>query len=867
MSKPHDIRPPQWPLKLMRFFIRKEYIEEIEGDMEEIFYDNLQTSTVGKAQRIYTWEMIKLLRPGIVKRLRALEMINPYPMYKNYFKTSIRSLMKNPLTSFINVFGLAVAIGICLVVYTFMAYDRSIDQFHTNKHTVYLSTFFADRDGTQQQYGLTPRPVAESLKEDFPSISKLCRVEDGRVVIKYGEHVFHEQVRYADEEFLQMFTFPLKWGAPSSLGDLNSIILSNEMSKKYFGDENPVGRDVVLIFGEDIKKTFTVTGVAEEFPKTYNISFNFLINFDNIRISDPAYDMQDWGTFLAATLVQVDDPEDVKRIEHGMEKYKASQNAAQPDWAIQSFQLESIATLHSRVANIKNAIAYDDNVEGRIGMPVIAIFMILLACFNYINMAIVSAAKRLKEIGVRKVIGANRGKVIVQFLSENVVVTFFALILGCMFGAFIFMPWFVSFTGWPLEVHLFDANLWIFLVALLFVTGIISGFYPALYISKFEAVKIFKGSLTFGRKNPLTKVFLAVQLILACITITTGVVFTQNNSYQNNRSWGYNQKETLFVPVPDRPAFDKLHASLQQQPDVLSISGSVHHLGKAHATSIIHLPPSKQYEVDQFGVDANYFNTMGLELLQGRGFREHSATDKQAAVVNELFVRNLNLTNAIGQQFELDSIKYDIVGVVKDFHDQNLFIEAHPTVFTLADEIDFRFISLRVKDGSQANAHKIIQAQWASLYPEIPFQGGYQEGVWVDYFFYVDRSQIFNNVLATIAVLLASLGLYGLVTLNVSGRVREFSIRKTLGAQFNNIAGIIIKQYVPLTTAAIVIGAPLSYIFAKAYLDMLFAYPMPMSYSGIVIAVIILTIVLLLVMSTQVFKVAKTNPVNGLKVE
>jgi putative ABC transport system permease protein len=867
MSMPRDIKPPVWPLRLLRFFVKKEYIEEIEGDMEEIFYDNVNEFSLSKARRRYTWDMIRLLRPGIVKRLKAFEMINPYPMYKNYFKTSIRSLMKNPMTSFINIFGLAVAIGICLVVYTFMEYDQSIDQFHANKHKVYLTTFFADRDGTDQQYGLTPRPVSEMLKEDFPSISKLCRVEDGNVVIKYGEHVFHEKVRYADEEFLQMFTFPLKWGSPSSLSDLNNIILSNEMSKKYFGDENPVGRDVLVIFGEDRKKTFTVAGVAEEFPKTYNISFNFLINFDNIRISDPKYDMQDWSTFLAATLVEVEDPAEVKRIELGMEKYKASQNAAQPDWAIQSFALESIATLHSKVANIKNAIAYDDNVEGRIGMPIIAIFMILLACFNYINMAIVSAAKRLKEIGVRKVIGANRARVIVQFLSENVVVTFFALILGCLFGAFIFLPWFVSFSGWPLEIQLLDANLWIFLAALLFVTGIISGFYPALYISKFDAVKIFKGSLTFGRKNPLTKVFLGVQLILACITITTGVIFTQNNSYQNSRSWGYNQKETLFVPVPDRSAFDKLNAALQQQPNVLSISGSSHHIGKEHATAILRLPPSKQYEVDQFGVDANYFNTMGIELLQGRGFRERSATDRHAAVVNELLVKNLNFENPIGRQVEIDSIKYEIVGVVKDFHDQNLFVEVHPTIFTLAADDNFKYISLRVKNGSQAEAHKAIQSQWASLYPEIPFQGGYQEGVWANYFFYVDRSQIFNNVIATIAVLLASLGLYGLVTLNVSGRVREFSIRKTLGAELRNIAGIIVKQYVPLTTIAIVIGAPLSYVFAEAYLNMLFAYPMPMTVSGIVIAVVILIIVLLSVVSTQVFRVAKANPVTGLKIE
>lgn len=787
-------------------------------------------------------------------------------MFKNYFKVSFRSLKKSPLTSFINVFGLSVAIGITLVVYAFLEYDYSIDQFHKNKNEVYLTTFFADRDGATQQYGLTPRPMADMLKEDFSQIRKVCRIEDHNVVLKQQDNVFYEQVRFADPEFLEMFTFPLKWGTAGSLSDLNSIILSEEMSLKYFGEDNPIGKDVLIILNRDTKKVFTVSGVAEEFPKARDLDFNFLINFENVLLYS-TYNPADWSEFLSATFIQVDNSAHIKTIEQGAEKYKAVQNQADPDWIISSFAFEPVATLHERSANIKDAIVKDFNTEGRIGMPIIAIFMIMLACFNYINIAIVSAAKRLKEIGVRKVIGANKLKVIIQFLTENVVITLFALAIGLILGIFIFIPWFAQFSGWPLEIKLLNTNLWIFLGALLLFTGIASGIYPAFYISRFDAVKIFKGSQEFGRKNPLTKLFLGIQLILACITITAGVVFTQNNKFQNSRSWGYDQKSTLYASVPDQPAYDKLRTAMASNPNVVSMSGSADHLGKIFSTTVVHLSPERHYEVNQLSVDPTYFKTMGLQMKEGREFKEHSENDKRTILVNEMFVENLSLANPVGMQVEIDSMKYEVIGVVKEFHTRNFFHEVQPTIFKVAEETDFRFLSLRVKEGAEKETRLALEEAWLAIYPEIPFRGEHQEDVWANYFHSVNRSERFNKVIATIAVLLASLGLYGLVTLNVSGRTKEFSIRKTLGAGAKNIASVILKQYVVLTIVALIIGAPLSYLFTKAYLDMLFAYPMPMGYTGVIISLVILILVLLAVVSTQIRKVLKSNPVAGLKIE
>lgn len=857
--------PPRWPLKLLRLFIKGKYLEEIEGDMEEIFRENAEKRSISYAKRAYVIDTLKLLRPILIKGLKLRS--GSADMFANYFKISYRSLFKNPLTSFINVFGLSVALGICLVVYAYMEYDYNIDQFHENKHKVYLATFFSDRDGDVHQYGLAPRPLGEMLRDDFAQVKKVCRVEDRNVVVKYNDNVFRERVRYTDPEFLEMLTFPLTSGSARSLGDLNSIILSHDMAVKYFGDEEAIGKELTVIFSENVKKTFRVAGVAKEFPKSHDIDFDFLLNFENIKIADQAYDLSDWASFSNAALVQIDDPSLVPVIEKGMDKYLSLQNQAQPDWTVSSFALEPLSTLHERSANIRNAIVSDGNVEGRIGMPIIAIFMIVLACFNYINIAIVSAAKRLKEIGIRKVIGANRIKVAVQFITENVVITSFALTIGLALAMFVFVPWFVSFSGWPLELKLVNQNLWIFIIGLLMFTGIASGIYPAIYISRFDAVKIFKGSLRFGRKNPLTKVFLALQLIVACVTITAGVVFTQNNSFQYSRSWGYNQNSVLYSAVPDHAAFERLKASMIQDPNIISISGSADHLGKSMSTAILRKPSGEQYEVSRLSVDANYINTMEMELIAGRSFNENSENDYHSIIVNELFLKNVGIENPIGLSFGIDSMKYEVIGVLKDFHAKNFFNKVTPTILTLAREDNFRFISFRVKPGTELQESSVLQENWAKLYPEIPFLGGHQEDVWSSYFHSVDRSERFNNVIATIAVLLASLGLYGLVTLNVSGRVREFSIRKALGAGIGNITSVIVHQYILLTVIALVIGAPVSYIFTRAYLDMLFAYPMPMGYSGVIIALVILVCVMLAVIFSQVIKLIKLNAVEGLKAE
>jgi putative ABC transport system permease protein len=869
MNNPNLVSPPKWPLRFLRFFVKKEYLEEIEGDMEEMFQDYVEQFSRRKANRMYTWEILKLFRPILMKNLAFLSNLSYPGMFKNYFKVSLRGLLKNPTNSFINIFGLAAAIGICVFAYAFARWTYSTDQFHELKNEVFLVTFFADREGTPQQYGTTPRPLGEMLKSDLAHVKKVCRVEDRNVVVKYEDNVFHERIRYTDPEFLEMFTFPLKWGTSSSLRDINSIILSEQMSIKYFGDQNPVGLSILVKFDEQRSKAFKITGVAKGFPEALTIRFDFLINFDNVRTSQADYDLHDWNAFVNATFIQIDDPANIGTVAAGMAKYQKLQHAAvKEEWAISSFVFEPLVTLHQRSEDIRDDISRSSQgnyatINYLIG---ITLLLLALASFNYINIAIATAAKRLKEIGVRKSIGATRGIVIFQFLSENVLITFFAMIIGVIMALTIFIPGFESLWDFNMGFQLSDPKLWIYLVVVLLFTSVASGIYPSIYISRFQVVGILKGSVRFGQKNPITKIFLCMQMTLGCVFMVVTVMFIQNTKYLAKRSWGYNPHDAMYAQLPDRASFEKLSAVMEKIPDVLKISGSAHHLGKKNLSTVVNVG-DREFEVDELAVDPNYFETMQLQLLEGRTFEDHEGIDRQSVVINELMTKNMGWSQPLGQAFRIDSTQFEVIGVVKDFHSYSFVKPIRSTIFKVAVKDDYRFLSLRAREGSQLKTYKQLQAGWAELFPETPFYGGYQEDVWGGYFETIEIYGLVWLTFAFIAITLASLGLYGLLTLNVAGRIKEFSIRKVLGAGVKNLIANISNQFVILFGIALAIAAPLGYTLATLMLDSSFSYHMPFGLSGVVIGVVILILLFLLTLSTQVTKVMKFNPVDGLKVE
>lgn len=859
-----QVNIPKLAHAFFKWYCKRDRYEELHGDLEEFFYERAKEMGLVKARFYYLRDVIRCCQPYAWKKPRVYSNSN-IVMFKNYFKTSLRSMVRNPLSSFINVFGLAVAIGVCIVVYSMVQFSYSTDQFHEHKNEVFLTTFDADRDGISTRYGFTPTPLGELLAQDFAQITKMARVKDEAVVVRQGENVFHETIRFTDPAFLEMLTFPLKWGDKASLNDPNSIILSSALAIKYFGDDEPLGKEILVKFSEERKKIFKVSGVAEVFPDAHAISFDFLVNFENLWQASAGFSTTNWADFVQATLIQVDEPSAITAIQAGMDKYRALQNEVDNEWKISGFGFEPIASLHKNSSTISGDISSDQADEMLIGLPIMGIFMLALACFNYMNMAIGSATKRLKEIGVRKVIGASRNKVIFQFLAENIFVTFFALLLGLFLTSTLFLPWFSEIANAPLSLSLLNSNLWSFLIGILLLTGLVSGFYPALYISGFQVVKIFKGTVKFGKKNPIMKTFLGVQMILAFVFITMAVMFKQNSDFQAKRPWGYNQNGVLYVGVPDQSAYDQLLAAMEQNPNVQSVSGSGDHLGKSISSAVASLT-DRSYDIQRMLVDANYFETLGIPMASGAVFNDQPMATKQV-VVNELFVKSTLLNEAIGHLFKIDSTQYQIIGVVKDFHAFNFYHQVRPMVFQAATKADYRFMSMRVNPGTELAVYEDLRENWMALFPETPFQGGEQIDLWAR--FYADLAQMkrFTRTVAFIAIILAALGLYGLVSLNVSGRIKEFSIRKILGAGLLNISRSIGRQYLLLMVVALLLGAPLAYIMNIGLVKMMFAYPLPHGHWSVGLAFVMLVLVMLMVIATQIRKVSRSNPARGLRAE
>ena len=808
--------PPIWIMRFFKWFCHRDLHVYIEGDLVELY----QESRVRSGQR---WasikcfiEVVKLLRPGIIRPVEGYKNSNNTAMFKNYFKTSMRSLGKNPLNSFINIFGLAAAVGICIFTYSFSKWTYDRDQFHENKDEVFLSTFTHERNGEILKNGRAPRPLVQKLKDDFATVVNYCRIEDRIIAIKSEDNVFHERVRLVDPGFLEMFTFPLSAGTIRSLKDKSSIIFSKNSAEKYFGEDDPIGQEVTLIYGNDYKRSFKVTGVAEEFPTSLSHRFDFLINFENISDLDQGYEMQDWSNFYKASFIQVSNAEKIHELQNSLDYLTQIQNDANQDLQVIDFEFVPLATLHIEAEHYEDIFVWgsEQNTSSIFFLALVSIFMITIACLNYVNIAIVSAAKRLNEIGIRKSIGATRRTILWQFLTENFFVTCFAIALGVLLGGWVFIPWFEEMYFFNMGFTISDHVLWAFLTIVLFITGVFSGLYPAIYISRFEVVGILKGAVHFGRKNPLTKLFLGLQLILACILITTAIMFTRNTIYMEQRSWGYDKEHTLYAETPDYATLEQLGALMKQNPDVEIMSYTQNHIGDAHHPSLIELPDQK-IEVDQIKTGNGYLETMGISLIEGRTFDVEGREDRNSILVNETLAELLKDQGFFNEKLKIGDQRYQVIGVVNDFHLYS-FDRAHkPLVFTRSEDEHLRYLALNVKSGKQTEVYLSLQDNWAKILPETPFKGAHQEDIWGTYFLDINNHSKVWRGIALITVLLAGLGLFGLVSLNVASRTREFSIRKVMGAGRYSIANQIIRPYIVLFTLALSIAAAPSFYLVK----------------------------------------------------
>lgn len=786
-------------------------------------------------------------------------------MFRSYLKTTLRNIRKNPLTSFINIFGLAMGLGVAIMVYAFVSFDLSMNQFHENRDEIYAVISELDRSGDIADYGIAPAPLAEVLRNDFPQIEQVVRYEMRNGVLKSGLKVFNQSFAFTDPEFLDMFSFPLAYGSPDVLREPNKIILSEQTAVKYFGDANPVGQAMTFDFGQQ-KYTFEVGGVAEKFPDGAIFQFEVLVNFDQLKQVDPKYDITQWHRFYDGVFLRIKDEQSIETVAAGMQPYVEQQNQVQKDWPASAFKLMSWKDLYVDGEGMRSTITGQGDQMGRLVLTIIGIFVLVLAIFNYINIAIVSGTKRLKEIGVRKVMGSTRKSLINQFLIENIILCLMALAIGVVLAITLLVPGFNYLFDAGLVFKFNKLELWIFLTSLVVLTGLLSGAYPAFYISKFNATSIFRGNLKFGGKSRLTKVFLTFQYILATIAVVGGILFTQNTSYQKEREWGYDQELTISAQLENGEQLQQLRNVLNSSPYFESLASSNGHVGRNSRPRIIETLDRK-LDVTTLEVGVGYIETMGLEMIDGRTFEKNREADFQNVVVNETMASQLNIDGALGESFKIDSTRYTVVGIVKDFHQWSFYDEIEPMILRLTPEDQHIYLTLRSRPNQVQAGYEKMEEEWANLFPEKPFGGFYQESTFAWYFRTINGHAKLMQFVAGLCIILSCLGLYGLVSLNVASRTKEFSIRKALGADLKSLMMVINKQFIVFLTIALVLGVPISFQLMSALIDSVYAYHKPITWLPFVVAAILVVIMVFITVSSQIRKVMSTSPTEGLRSE
>lgn len=781
-------------------------------------------------------------------------------MLATYLKLALRTMAKNKLASFINLAGLSVAIGCSLVAFLFIDFFYNRDTFHENASSIYAVHSMYQTGNDVQEWASSPLPLGPMLADAMPAITNMARIVDGSAVMHVGDQVFTESIRFVDPAFLEMFSFPLAHGRPSALYDAQAIVLSAQLAQKYFGDTDPVGQSIDLRLSNGTDVTFTVAAVAAPFPDRASFWFHALLPFDQLRAL--GLDFDDWQQNTRTTFIQVDAYTALPEIERQLATALPAQHLADPDRPIESFRLESLVSLARKASSIRDNITFlTMDPAQAINMAFSGLFLLLLACFNYINIAVVTATRRLREVGIRKVVGSNRVQLVVQFLGEHILLCTFALLCGTALGHFFFAPGFNAlFPVFNLSLDLTESTLaWFYMAGILLFTALAGGLYPALFVSQFRPLSLLRNQLLQGGKQRFTKTLLVFQFALAFFAISNSFVYFDNQEFQRNRGWGYTQSHRLVIPLTDAQQFTLLDNELRMLPGIAQTSGSVHHIGRSRDRATVTVE-DEPYEVAAYRVGQDYLETMAVRAQAGRFFDEAYPSDtQQAVIINAAFAKRLGWSEPVGQFLRIGSTSLQVIGVVEDFM-TNPMRASDPALFRLAPDQEARILLAELAPGEALATATAVEQIWRTNFPDLPYTGYFQDTILDAFYNVMDNLATVSLFSSFISLLITCMGIFGLISLTLSKRLKEFSIRKVLGATPKNILYLLNKGFIVILLIALFFAIPMSYFMLDVTMGALFSEYTPMHVAPFVWSTLILIVTACLTISSVWRKATRTNP-------
>ena len=799
--------------------------------------------------------------------------------------------MKYKFISFINLFGLTIGLTCCFLILAYILHEVSYDKFQPNADRVYrvTRTFYNGQTGAKSLYLSTIAPAfGPYLENDFKEIESMTRVyPNGSTAVKYGDKKFNEQnTFFADDKFFKFFKVDVLQGNPAkALTDPYSVMMSEEMAKKYFGSDDPMNKVISINMGNYFD--FKVTGIYKSFPSNTHFHPELMFSFNTLNdtlIYGAENLRTSFGNNSFFTYIRLPKGYDPQRLESQfpafVDRTMATEYAGAPFKPSKgtALGLQKLTDIH-----LRSHTDYEAEENGDIKrvwiFSAIALFILLIACINYMNLSTARSTLRAREIGIRKVAGAQRSEIITQFLSESVLVSWIAMLLafGLTMGV---LPWLNKISGQQLDISILLK--WQIIVPVLivpFLVGIISGIYPALFMSSFQPVKVLKGLLKIGGGNiSFRKILVTMQFAISIILIIcTAIVFNQMR-YMQNKSLGFDKEHIVTLPYPNElnDKYDAFRTELLSNSNIKNAgrssripTGRLLDAMGAKISSGDTLAPIAA-DIKFVSADQDFIPTYGVKIVAGRGFSRDFTTDTSAFLINEEAAKVLGFKSndqAIGKDFGYGNHKGKLIGVFNDFHFESMHQKIVPLVLLIPKNgNNYGRISIKISGLNISGALSHIETTWKKFLPETPYQYTFLDENFLKLYQAEDKQKTILTIFAFLAIFIACLGLFGLSAFAITQRIKEIGIRKVLGASVGSIVQLLSKDFLKLVAISAIVAFPVAWYAMNNWLQD-FAYRIAIPWWIFFVALIIAAFIALVTISFQAIKAAISNPVKSLRTE
>ena len=887
-------RAPDHIFRFLRWFCPDHLVEEIEGDLIQRFHRDLAMFGLAKARRRFVWGMLRFFRPEIILRNHVSPHIINTIMLRNYLTIAFRNVAKNKVYSAINIFGLSIGLAACLLIFQFVFFELSYDKFHGNYDRIFRITNDRFQNGKLIQHGTITYPtIGPTMAKDYPEIEMYTRLmPGGELTVRIEDNSFRgDNCHFADERFLSVFRFPLLAGERlSALKEPYSIVLTETLAKKYFGVSRNqftglLGK--VLYRGTD-PQPFRVTGICEDIPDNSHIQFNALVSYATLIRPDNQAADNSWSWSDFRHYIVLKPGADYKALERKFEAY--SERYFQGDkvsGSVEKFFLQPLSKAHL-YSDYEYDIAKTASGKAVWAMLVVAIFTLLIAWINYINLTTSRALDRAKEVGLRKVMGALKTQLIKQFIFESILISVIAFSIAIILTQ-LSQSSFNDIIGskltlWKVIREMDTSGLVLFILIL--VSGVIvSGSYPAFVLSSYRPVTVLKGKFQRSSRGQFFRKSLVIFQFTASAALITGtIIVSRQLKFMNEADLGMDINNVLIVRPPVLTQWDSTFIErvenfkneLNQINGVVSTATSSRlpgdRLGRGFDFRLSDQASSAHYTMSFLGADYDFFNTYGISIISGRAFvpTDHKADFKEinTAIINQNAVTLLGIENpseAIGKEIVSGEDQWRIIGVVNDFHQESLKKPKEPIIF-LPTYSTYGPTSIRFNNVNTQTLTTEVEKIFEKFFPDNAFSYVYLEDSYNAQYNDEKRFAKVIVIFTVLGIIIACLGLIALSSYTAVQRTKEIGIRKALGASLSSIVTLLSADFIKLVLAAIILALPIAYMVMEKWL-VNYPYRISLQWFLFIIPAGLILFIALITISFQIIKTARTNPADTLKYE